>query len=273
MSPLANNAIQDPLLAVLYDGMQTRLLVSVRTACEALSALAGGADVIDVKEPSRGSLGRADTDTLTDVVLAVNSRVPVTAALGELLEFDPASASPIPRGITLSKIGLSGCRTLSDWPARWQQAISSYAGGALSTCNGTAAVAYADWAAANAPEPHRVLQTAVELGCCALLIDTWNKWNGTLFDHWPACELKAFVQLARSQRLIVALAGSLVGEDIVRAAQIKPNVIAVRTAACDGGRNGAVNQERVRSIKATIARVSVSGIAAVSELQNSLSSD
>ena len=35
------------------------LLVSVRNVEEALAALEGGASLIDVKEPSRGPLGRA----------------------------------------------------------------------------------------------------------------------------------------------------------------------------------------------------------------------
>ena len=39
------------------------LLVSVRSADEARTALAGGATVIDVKEPERGPLGRADPAT------------------------------------------------------------------------------------------------------------------------------------------------------------------------------------------------------------------
>src|SRR5207244_7336185 len=38
----------------------TGLLVSVRSAAEAETALAGGADVVDVKEPRRGALGPAD---------------------------------------------------------------------------------------------------------------------------------------------------------------------------------------------------------------------
>ena len=37
----------------------TQLLVSVRSPAEALAALEGGAALIDVKEPARGSLGRA----------------------------------------------------------------------------------------------------------------------------------------------------------------------------------------------------------------------
>src|SRR5690242_18461623 len=61
-----------------------KLLVSVRSAAEAQAALTGGASLIDVKEPARGSLGRADAATLTDVLRMVAGRRPVSAALGEL---------------------------------------------------------------------------------------------------------------------------------------------------------------------------------------------
>ena len=44
-----------------------KLLVSVRTIEEARAALAGGADIIDIKEPTRGSLGRADEAVLTSI--------------------------------------------------------------------------------------------------------------------------------------------------------------------------------------------------------------
>ena len=49
----------------------TRLLVSVRSAAEAEAALTGGASVIDVKEPTRGALGRADDGVIADVIGAV----------------------------------------------------------------------------------------------------------------------------------------------------------------------------------------------------------
>ena len=41
-----------------------RLLVSVRSAAEVGPALAGGADIIDAKEPGRGSLGAGDRPTV-----------------------------------------------------------------------------------------------------------------------------------------------------------------------------------------------------------------
>ena len=49
----------------------TQLLVSVRDAAEALFAVAAGADLIDVKEPSRGPLGAPDRQTLDAVLAAV----------------------------------------------------------------------------------------------------------------------------------------------------------------------------------------------------------
>src|SRR5262245_24051196 len=62
-----------------------QLLVSVRSASEAETALAGGAALIDVKEPARGPLGRATEAVLADVLRSVGDRRPVSAALGELL--------------------------------------------------------------------------------------------------------------------------------------------------------------------------------------------
>jgi uncharacterized protein (UPF0264 family) len=75
------------------------LLVSVRSAAEAEAALAGGAGLIDVQEPGRGSLGRADAETVAAVLRAVAGRRPVSAALGELTE---GGASPsLPRSTAL----------------------------------------------------------------------------------------------------------------------------------------------------------------------------
>ena len=50
----------------------TQLLVSVRSAEEAEAALAGGAHLIDIKEPTRGALGHADATTIADIVHVVD---------------------------------------------------------------------------------------------------------------------------------------------------------------------------------------------------------
>jgi len=82
-----------------------QLLVSVRSADEARAALAGGADLIDVKEPSRGPLGTADSDVIAEVLRAVNGRVPVSAALGEFVAWQDRF---VPRGLHYAKWGMAG---------------------------------------------------------------------------------------------------------------------------------------------------------------------
>jgi hypothetical protein len=80
-----------------------RLLVSVRNAEEALMAARGGADIIDVKEPSKGSLGRASLENLLAIADALKQQqqhadrvktepVPLSVALGEVQEWSESSS-------------------------------------------------------------------------------------------------------------------------------------------------------------------------------------
>ena len=69
--------------------MAAGLLVSVRSVAEAQEAVAGGAAIIDVKEPSRGPLGRADADVTAAIAEAVAGRAQLTVACGELVAGEP----------------------------------------------------------------------------------------------------------------------------------------------------------------------------------------
>lgn len=68
-----------------------QLLVSVRHAGEVSAALAGGACLIDVKDPSRGSLGRADSSVWRDIArrLQAQATIPPT-------QTDPGGQPPNP---------------------------------------------------------------------------------------------------------------------------------------------------------------------------------
>src|SRR4051794_11228038 len=232
------------------------LLVSVRNTEEALQALEGGANVIDVKEPNRGSLGAADSATILEIARAVNGRAHVTAAMGELVEQSESQfvdeTVPHDDGISLFKIGLSQCGALRDWQALWSNAI-----GQMATRFPNArpvAVLYADWHAANAPPPLDVLKAGVEQRCPALLIDTWNKSAGSLFRHWPINDLRTFLANVRSNNMAVVLAGSLAVEDFPAACDLRPDLIAVRGAACIGGRGGTVAAKLVQQLKLALAK-------------------
>ncbi len=89
-----------------------RLLVSVRSAEEARAAVRGGAAIIDVKEPARGPLGRADAVVWSQVRAVVPAAIPVSIALGELSECS-VDDQPFFNGISYRKVGLAGAGR--DW--------------------------------------------------------------------------------------------------------------------------------------------------------------
>jgi uncharacterized protein (UPF0264 family) len=220
----------------------TRLLVSVRNAREAEDALAGGADLIDVKEPSRGSLGRADPNVWQEVADAVAGRAPLSVALGELCDWQgeqQLSSVSVP----FAKLGLAGCAAIDDWPTRWSMALDS-----LPSHVKRVAVSYADWQAAEAPAPREVIEAGRMLGCRAWLIDTYGKHAGGLLDHVELNELAALVAAARRAGMLTAIAGSLTRETLPRVLPLSPDYIAVRGAVCRGGREGVVDPELVREL-------------------------
>jgi (5-formylfuran-3-yl)methyl phosphate synthase len=229
------------------------LLVSVRSAEEATTALLAGANVIDVKEPSRGSLGAADESVISSVLRVVEGRAPVTAALGELVDLSTEVRWNVP-GVAMFKAGLAGCAKTHNWQAKWGEVVTKFQVSSDSGSPQAVAVVYADWQAADAPSPDDVLSAAVNFRCPALLIDTWNKSSGALFDHWQIDDLRAFISRVRARTIKVVLAGSLAGESFAQAVALRPDLVAVRSAACESGRTGQVVARRVRELKETIDR-------------------
>lgn len=237
-------------------GPRPRLLVSVRSAEEALAALVGGADIIDVKEPLHGSLGAATPATLAAVVRAVAGARPVSAALGELAprtgEPGPLALSALPPGLAFAKMGLAAAPR--DWRDRLTRHFdpSSQDGRphhADAPGPRPIAAAYADAERAGSPAVDAVLDWAMDRRAAGLLIDTFVKDGRDLFAWQGDAELRELIAKAHAAGLMVALAGSLAGESFARAAALGPDVLAVRGAACAGrDRTAAVDAQRVAAL-------------------------
>jgi hypothetical protein len=230
----------------------TRLLVSVRNAAEARVAALAGVDLIDVKEPLRGPLGRADWQTIRQVVDVVQRAtpahaIPVSIALGELADPAEPIEPPMCFGVSFAKFGLAGCEAQPDWRARWTSAA-----GQLPPSVGSVAVVYADWRAASAPSPDAVLEAAERLGCRAALVDTFDKNAGGLVDHWSHQQIGELVRAAQSLGLLAVVGGGLKRADIRAIARLGPDYVAVRGAACQGDRAAAICPRRVRQLVALV---------------------
>jgi len=227
----------------------TRLLVSVRSAAEAEAALRGGASLIDVKEPAHGALGRADDSVLADVVRTVAGRRPISAALGELDDFNDKLPN-VP--LTYIKWGLAGFRGRE---YAWRPELSLLMrrlSERQPTCRAVA-VAYADWQRAGAPMPEEVVSFAVEQAAGAFLVDTWHKDGTTLLDWLPLDAIERFVQRCRAGSLPIALAGSLGLTEIEKLLPMCPDWFAVRGAICqEGKRQAAIDEDKVRQLTALL---------------------
>lgn len=219
----------------------TRLLVSVRSLEEAREAFSAGAHLIDLKEPTAGSLGRVPEGVAHSVAHDFGRRITLSMALGELADWNSAGHRPIPPGIAYAKLGLAGCAAIDDWPLRWRRVA-----GALPEGCHPVAVAYADWRHVEAPSPDLVLAEAVPLGCRGLLIDTCQKASVNVFDHWTAREVAQFLDRAAKLGLLTVLAGSLNLDVIEEALGCSPDFLAVRGAVCDGTRQSALVGGKVR---------------------------
>ena len=231
----------------------TQLLVSVRSAREAESALRGGASLIDVKEPAHGSLGRAGDSTIAEVVRTVAGVRPVSAALGELK--DTFDAEPLLAGLSLSYVkwglaGYHGCGA-SVWQGELSGVMRLLAEHQPS-CRAVA-VAYADWRRARAPPPEEVCCFAVEHPVGAFLLDTWGKDVSTLLDWLPLHQVECLRRRCRAAGVPMALAGSLGLDEIRTLLPLRPDWFAVRGAVCQNRQRGAAIDEReVRRLAALL---------------------
>jgi (5-formylfuran-3-yl)methyl phosphate synthase len=226
-----------------------RLLVSVVDAAEARIALDAGADLVDVKDPRKGSLGAPDAATVASVVAEVAGAVPVSVALGELRHLRRLSGMEQFPSTAYAKLGMAGCAVLEDWPTRWAGALKRLPPGVKPV-----AVAYADWSTAGAPEPTRVIVEATQLGCAAVLVDTYDKSHGNLTSHWKLGEIAQFTSVVQRLGMMAVLAGSVTIDIVASLAALGPDYIAVRGAVCDGGREGPIRGQRVARLVDVLAR-------------------
>lgn len=246
------------MTSVARSRLPAGLLVSVRSAAEAEEAVAGGAAIIDVKEPLRGPLGRADADATVAIAAAVAGHAAWTIACGELADgahviaahvttiFGRLAAAglPAPAAIKAGPAGLS----VGQWQPAYERLVGLLAGRVE-----LVAVAYADWLAAAAPEPDRLIAAASDAGAATILIDTFDKSAGGLFDAAEGDAVGEWVAAARAAGLDVALAGRLSGGDLPAIAAVGARIAGVRSAACDGGRMGRVGRRNVAKLVGTLS--------------------
>lgn len=210
-----------------------RLLVSVVSAEEARRALASGADVVDVKDPSEGALGAPAPGVLSEVVRVVGGSAPISVALGDLPDL-PHTAALAARGAVLSgadyvKVGLRGVREL-DRAVAMMRAVEDAVGPEV----GVIAATYADAGALDPPAlaPSWLPSVVERTGIAGALVDTFVKDGRGLYGWLSETELADLVARTRATGGTFALAGQLRLGELRR---VDADVVGVRSAVCRNG--------------------------------------
>jgi hypothetical protein len=228
-----------------------KLLVSVTSAAEAHLALAGGADIIDVKDPGEGALGAPAPNVLTAVVDAVGSAAPVSVALGDMPDL-PHTAALAARGAALSgadyvKVGLRGVNILDR-----AVAVMSAVQAAVGHETHVIAAAYADADALDPPAlaPAWLPGLVQRTGIAGALVDTCVKDGRGLYGWLSESALADLIARTRAAGASFAVAGQLTREQLCR---VDADVVGVRSAVCrDGDRTGELDSALVAAAVAEL---------------------
>ncbi|NMC10716.1 MAG: (5-formylfuran-3-yl)methyl phosphate synthase [Methanothrix sp.] len=228
-----------------------RLLVSPMNVIEARSALLGGADILDVKNPREGSLGANFPWAIRAVVDLANGRVPVSATIGDL-DFKPGTASLAALGAAVAgadyiKAGLLGVKTPEQAEEMLQGIVRSVKD--YDPAKKVVASGYSDYLRAGSISPMLLPEAAAKAGADVVMVDTAIKDGRPTFDFMGEQDLARFIALGHTNGLQVALAGSIGFAHLGLLRRLDPDIIGVRGIVCGGDRKAAVQKELVEKVK------------------------
>jgi (5-formylfuran-3-yl)methyl phosphate synthase len=227
----------------------TAMLASVTGPEEAEIAIAGGADIIDLKDPSAGPLGALPTERIRATVAAIAGRRLTSAVTGILPEAPSQARSLVgaiaETGVDYVKVGLS--------PGERREAAVR----ALSPLGDKAklvGVLFAD----RERDLLDLLPQLAEVGFAGVMLDTAEKAGGRLLAHAEVVALAAFVKTAKEHGLLAGLAGGLEEPDVPRLLALGPDLLGFRGALCAAAdRRAGIDAARVKAIRRLIPRASL----------------
>ena len=201
---------------------------------EALEAIAGGAHIIDVKNPKEGALGANYPWIIKRIKEITPKTLEVSCTIGEVGNL-PGSVSlaalgAASLGVDYIKVGLYGIKTPKEAIFLLQKVCR-----AAKECNPKIKIVvagYADAKQIGAIDPLLIPEIANKAQVDVAMLDTSIKDGKNLFDYLSIEQLKRFVDLAHGFGLVTALAGSLRKQDLWLVYGLGTDIAGLRSAAC-----------------------------------------
>jgi len=236
-----------------------KLLISVTDEKEAVEAIAGGADIMDVKNPKEGALGANFPWIIKRIRQITPKNIEVSCTLGDVPNLPGAislaALGAATTGVDYIKAGLYGLKTKEEAVYLMQsvtKAVRDY-----NSSIKVVATGYADARRVGSVNPMLIPDIAHEAEADIAMIDTAIKDGKNLFAFLTINQLRNFVNAAHDHGLKAALAGSLRKEDLPAVYALGADMVGLRGAACTHGDrvDGRITRETVRELVEVVRRI------------------
>jgi uncharacterized protein (UPF0264 family) len=246
-----------------------KLLISSTNERETAEAIAGGADIIDVKNPKEGAIGASFPWVIKRIREITPKNIEVSCALGDVPNLPGAvslaALGAATTGVDYIKAGLYGLKTPEEAVYLMKNVVK-----AVKNCNPSikvVAAGYADAGRVGAVNPLLVPEIARKAQADIAMIDTAIKDGRNLFTFLTIAQLSSFVDEAHGCGLKVALAGALKKEDLLTVYALGADVVGVRGAACTNGDrvSGQIDREKVHELVEAVKHAKKENVFTVKE--------
>ena len=228
------------------------LMVSVQNRDEALEALHGGADIVDVKNLKEALVGSAHPLTVKAVREAIPLERHASVTLGVVPnQIGTVAMAAYTAGVleaTSVKVGFMK----TDYSAAVEtllacrEALESFDTKLIGSL-------FADNPLYDGLDAEHMLPLARDGRCDGFLIDTLTKDGRNLFDFIEEAQLREMVLAGKGLGMSTALSGHLRIEDLDELARINPDIVGVRGAVCQkGDRQSGVHRDAVAEFKSQL---------------------
>lgn len=222
------------------------LMVSVQNVGEAIEALEGGADIVDVKNLQEALVGSAHPL----IVKGVRESIPLERHASVTLGVVPNQSGTVAMAAYAAGVLDATSVKVGFMQTTYEEAVEC-----LNDCRvaleGFDTKLIGSLFADNllhdgGLDARNMVQLAKETKCDGWLIDTLVKDGRNLFDFIPEPELREMVMETKETGMSTALSGHLKLDDLDELARINPDIVGVRGAVCaKGDRDSGVHRDAV----------------------------
>ena len=206
---------------------RTNLLISLRKLDELSEEIVNEVDILDLKDPLKGSIGAWDLQDIKKVILRCKNKIQISATLGDIFindefliklkQFDKLNLDYIKFGLLSTSIKNLFDKIKFLGERKFKTKL---------VCVVFVDISY------HLKLVYKNLELFDACGIKYIMLDTFNKNNGGLLTFCNISNLDKFISKCKKFDIKIGLAGSLKETQIPGIMKLKPNILGFRSAIC-----------------------------------------